>query len=71
MKITRTSTYSGIQRTIDIDVAQEQIDAWENGALIQDVMPHLSADDREFLKTGITPEEWDEMWPDEDEEAAS
>ncbi len=70
MKITRTSTYSGIQRTIDLNVTQEQIDAWENGALIQNVMPHLSADDREFLKTGITPEEWDEMWPDEDEEAA-
>ena len=22
-------------------------------------MPHLSADDREFLMTGVTPEEWD------------
>lgn len=65
MKITRTSNYSGIVRTIDLNVTQEQIDAWENGALIQNVMPHLSPDDREFLKTGITPEEWDEMFPPE------
>jgi len=30
----------------------------ENGS-IQMAMPHLDADDREFIKTGITPEEWD------------
>lgn len=65
MKITRTSMQSGIERTIDIDVTQEQIDAWEKGALIQNVMPHLSLDDREFLKTGITSEEWDEMFQPE------
>lgn len=65
MKITRTSRYSGIQRTIDLNVTQEQIDAWEKGALIQNAMPHLSLDDREFLKTGITPEEWDETFPPE------
>lgn len=63
MKITRTSNYSGIKRTLEIPVTQEQIDAWENGALIQNVMPTLSPDDREFLKTGITPDEWDEMFP--------
>ena len=26
--------------------------------LIQDCLPYLSADEREFLKTGIMPEEW-------------
>lgn len=29
------------------------------GTLVQNVFPGLSADDREFLMTGITPEEWD------------
>lgn len=66
MKITRTSNYSGITRTIDLPVTQAQLDAWEAGALIQNVMPTLSPDDREFLKTGITPDEWDEMFPPED-----
>jgi len=27
-------------------------------------MPTLSADDREFLMTGATPEEWGEIFPD-------
>jgi hypothetical protein len=36
----------------------EQISRWRTGELIQDAMPNLSADDREFIKTGITPEEW-------------
>lgn len=66
MKITRTSNYSGITRTIDLPVTQEQIDAWENGMLIQNAMPTLSPDDREFLRTGITPDEWDEMFPPEE-----
>lgn len=66
MKITRTSNYSGITRTIDLPVTQAQLDAWEAGALIQNVMPTLSPDDREFLKTGITPDEWDEMFPPEE-----
>jgi len=66
MKITRTSNYSGVTRTLDLPVTQEQIDAWEAGTLIQNVMPTLSPDDREFLKTGITPDEWDQMFPPED-----
>lgn len=71
MKITRTSNYSGIKRTLDLPVTQEQIDAWEAGALIQNAMPSLSPDDREFLKTGITPDEWNEMFPKEDEEGTA
>lgn len=34
------------------------------GELIQDVFPLLSADEREFLMTGITPEEWDYLFND-------
>lgn len=33
--------------------------AWKNGAKIQDALPGLSADDREFLMSGTTPAEWD------------
>jgi hypothetical protein len=39
------------------------------GKLIQDAMPELSADEREFVKTGITGEEWDQLFGGaEDEE---
>ena len=59
MKITRTSRYSGRTRTREIDVTQGQLDNWIDGMLIQRAMPTLSRSDREFIKTGITDEEWD------------
>lgn len=62
MLIKRRSPFSGKTVTRDIDVTQAQINDWQTGALIQNAMPHLSADDREFILTGITPEEWDEIF---------
>ena len=68
MLITRKSIISGNVNTMDINVTQEQLSAWESGTLIQNAMPHLSADEREFIMTGITPQEWDtEMGGDEDD----
>lgn len=62
MKITRTSPFTGKVHTREIDVTEAQLKAWEDGQLIQDAMPHLSADDREFIKTGITTEEWNNVF---------
>jgi hypothetical protein len=62
MKITKRSMFTGAIHTRDINVTQEQIDRWVGGALIQDAMPNVSAEDREFIKTGITPEEWNETF---------
>ena len=62
MQITRTSPFSGKEHTKDINVTQEQLDAWMEGALIQNAMPNVSAADREFIKTGITAEEWEETF---------
>lgn len=62
MKITRKSILSGIERTLDINVTEAQLAAWYGGVLIQNAMPHLTADEREFIKTGITAEEWDETF---------
>ena len=60
MKITRTSRLSAETNVMDIDITEEQLALWESGmALIQDAMPNISADEREFIMTGITPEEWD------------
>ena len=59
MLITKTSPFSGNTNVMEIDVTQEQIALWESGTLIQNAMPNLSADEREFIMTGITPEEWD------------
>lgn len=62
MEITRKSQVSGKVRTLEIDVTADQMAAYYNGALLQDAFPNLSVDEREFIKTGITSEEWEEMF---------
>jgi len=58
MKITRKSILSGVESTLDLDVTNEQLETHRNGAFAQDVFPHLSRSDREFIISGITPDEW-------------
>ena len=58
MKITRTSLVTGKIHTRDLPITEAQLAAYESGVLLQDAFPHLSPPDREFIKSGITPEEW-------------
>ncbi len=67
MQITRTSTLSGITRSLEIPCTEEQMAAYKNGALIQVAFPNLTADQREFILTGITGDEWDELFRETDE----
>ena len=67
MKVKRTSIITGASRTMDIDVTLEQIADWESGTLIQNAMPHLSMAEREFIMTGITPEEWETTLTEKEE----
>lgn len=61
MQITRTSMTTGITRTRELDVTNDQLDAYYNkGKLIQDAFPHLSPSDREFIMTGMSDEDWEE-----------
>lgn len=65
MLITRTSTLSGITRTLDIPCSREDYNRWAlGGAVIQNAMPYLTADQREFIKTGITADEWEDLFAD-------
>ena len=64
MLITKKSMVTGNITTKDIDVSVQQLDAWQNGMFIQDAMPQVSAPDLEFIKTGITSEEWDGLFKD-------
>lgn len=66
MKVTRRCPISGRINTRDIPVTQDQVERWYNGELIQMAMPELSADDREFLMTGITPEVWDNAFSEQE-----
>ncbi len=61
MIITRTSPFSHKTNSMDLDVTEDQISDWVSGTLIHDAMPHLTPEQREFIMTGVTSEEWDEM----------
>jgi hypothetical protein len=67
--ITRTSPITGITHTTNLDMTQVQYDAalveWGSGTLIQNAFPTLDADQREFIKSGIPPHEWDEFYGEE------
>ena len=67
MKVTKVSGFTGITHTREINITFEQLERWRNGTLIQNAMPHLSPDDREFLMTGVTPEEWAETFGEDEE----
>ena len=62
MLIAKTSSLTSRTHEMEIDVSDKQIALWMEGGLIQEVMPNLSPDEREFLMTGITPAEWDEAF---------
>ena len=62
MEIKRRSPLTGEVNVRDIDVDQSQLDLWQKGMLIQDAMPDVSADDREFIMTGYTPEDWEKIF---------
>lgn len=66
MMITRKSIMSGITRTLDIPVTMNQLQAHANGGLIQNVMSNLTDDDREFIMSGITAEEWNNFYSDDE-----
>ena len=48
---------TGIKSEMDLNVSEKQITLWMEGALIQNVMPHLTPSEREFLMTGMSLEE--------------
>ena len=62
MKITRVSPFSNKKTTLEIAVTAKQIASWEKGELIQDAMPNLTPAEREFIKMGVTPDEWDDIF---------
>lgn len=59
MIIARKSPFTGAVHEMDIPLTETEQARLASGENIQKVVPHLSADQREFLITGITPAEWD------------
>jgi hypothetical protein len=71
MQVTKVSPFTGKENTLEIPLTDAEFrhgcELYRAGALIQEAFPGLSAGLREFLLTGITPEEWErEMKEPED-----
>ena len=69
MFITKTSMISGVAKTLWVEgLTKDMLKAWEDGALIQDALAGIPQELREFVMTGISPEEWSRALPPEPEE---
>lgn len=67
MNVTKTSLLSGKTNTIFIEgLTQDMLSKYESGEMIQDALAGISPEMREFVMTGITPEEWNRHLPEED-----
>jgi hypothetical protein len=58
----KRSGLTGKYNKMELPVTVAEVLTWQlavNRKNIQDQFPQLSADQREFLLTGSTPEEWD------------
>lgn len=70
MKITRISMFTNKTRTMDLPIDPEVYRRWQAGeGLVQNMFPHLTPSQREFLMTGITDEEWDKVFKEDRNES--
>lgn len=68
--VTRRSLFSGKVNTMRLAITEDQQGCYQDPQgreLIQDIFPHLTSDEREFLMTGATAAEWDATFPEEEE----
>jgi hypothetical protein len=56
-----TGKYFDKDETHSVFIPKAHMEAYRAGAHIQEAMPDLSADDREFLISGMSPEGFDEV----------
>lgn len=65
--VVAVSKFSGKLNQMELPVGIEKIRLWQqSGQLIQNALSELNADQREFLLSGCTPEEWNAAFPPEE-----
>ena len=61
--VTALSNISGELNTMTMKMTKERHNKWVmERTLIHNAFPNLTADEREFLMTGILPGEWEELF---------
>jgi len=68
IQVTRQSAITRKINTMELPITQEHLDMYETvgDILIQDAFPNLNAEQREFLLSGITPQEWNDTFGEEE-----
>lgn len=63
----RTGQLNRMTFPLGFDLFMNSYQAWKNNkeVMIQEAFPTLSNDEREFILTGYTPEDWAAMFPPE------
>lgn len=67
MLIHRKSPVTGKINEMDLPVTAEQVLNYTHGELVQNAFPQLNAEQREFIISGCTPEDWKALYGDSDE----
>jgi hypothetical protein len=70
VNVTRRSLFSGKVNTMRLAISEDQQSRYQDPhghELIQNIFPNLTTDEREFLMSGATPDEWDATFPEEEE----
>ena len=63
VNVIRVSPLTGKSNIMQLDITLDQLHQWENGlGLIQDIMPNLTASEREFIMSGMTDDDWNEAF---------
>lgn len=63
MMFSRLSPLTNKLNILTLNLNPEDLRKWQQGdVLIQDAMPYLTPGEREFLITGYTEEDWDEIF---------
>jgi hypothetical protein len=63
MIIKRVSVITGVETFQNIEVEKDDYEMWQNGFLpIEMAMPNLNNSERDFILSGITQVEWEEIF---------
>lgn len=63
MKVQRESILDGKVYEMDLPITPEDLARYDAGeGHVQNIFPNLNAGQREFIMSGITPEEWNKMF---------
>ena len=65
VRVTAKSHLTGKEGTMDLPISEARLKEFANdggNTLLPRLLPELTADQREFLKTGITSQEWDALF---------